>query len=274
MALKAELESLDGVPEALQEFYPKDEKSGKYFLAVEGLVPKARVDEFRQNNINLSREKDRLAMDLAELRKAYGEVEPEHVLEMKKTLDSIKDKKVLDDEGIEALLEKRLSTLRLEHENAAKARDKRISELQNESDNWSSKFRRTVIDRAISDAALKSGARPQAVPDVVLRGQSMWTLNEHGKPIARSSETEIMYGKDGTSPLTPAEWMDILKQEAPHFFEVSSGGGAPGSTNGTGGLSKTKVRFKSDLKTPGEKSAFISEHGFAAFEALPLKGTA
>lgn len=272
MALKAELESLDGVPEELHSYYPKDEKSGKYYLSVEGLVPKAKLDEFRQNNINLAREKDRLNNDLETLKTQYGEVTPDDVAGMKKTLESIKDKKVLDDEGIEALVEKRLSTVRMEHENAAKARDKRIQDLQQESDQWSSKFRRTVIDRAISDAALKAGARPQAVADVVLRGQSMWTLNEQGKPIAKSSDTDIMYGKDGTSPLTPVEWMDILKQEAPHFFESSAGGGAPGSPNGTGGSSKIKVRFKSDLKTPGEKSQFISEHGFAAFESLPLKG--
>lgn len=271
MALKAELESLDGVAEELHQFYPKDEKSGKYYLSVEGLVPKSKLDEFRQNNINLNREKDKLARDLDEIKSAYGEVTPDDVAGMKKTLESIKDKKVFDDEGIEALVEKRLNALRMEHDSQLKANAKRIQELQSESDQWSSKFRRNVIDRAISDAALKAGARPQAVADVVLRGQSMWTLNEQGKPIAKSSDSDVMYGKDGTSPLTPAEWMDILKQEAPHFFEGSSGGGAPGGTNGTGGSPKTKVRFKSDLKTPGEKSQYITEHGFAAFEALPLK---
>jgi hypothetical protein len=268
MALKGEVETLDGVPEALHEHYVQEQGSGKYVLAVDGFVPKARVDEFRNTNINLAKERDKLKLDFEEFKKGFGELTPEQVAEMKKQLEGIKDKKILDDEGIEALLEKRLSGMKLEHEGQLKALNKRIGELSEQADTWSGKYRKTVIDRAISDAAIKAGVRPSAIVDVVLRGQSMWTLNEQGKPVAKDQNGEILYGKDGSTPLSPLEWMDSLKGDAPHFFEPSGGGGAAGN-NGAGGPGKIKVRSKADLKTAADKSAFIQDHGLKAFEELP-----
>ena len=44
------------------------------------------------------------------------------------------------------------------------------------------------------------------------------------------------YGRDGTSPLTLAEWVDALVSDAPHLFEANAGGGAVGSgSRGAGG---------------------------------------
>ena len=270
MALKPELETLDGLPEALREFYAQDESSGKYRLDVEGMVEKAKLDEFRNNNIALRKERDTLTSQMDELKTSYAAT-PEEVAEMKKTLDSIKDKKVFDDEGIEALIEKRIAGVRGDFEGKVKAKDKEIVDLRGQADHWSTRYRKTVLERAIRDAAEKAGVKSSAQIDVVLRSQGMWDLDDKGRPVAKdpTDPQHVLYGKDGTNPLSPLEWVESLKTEAPHFFGDSSGSGAPG--NGTGGVVKaTKVRYKSDLKTAAEKSAFISEYGYDVFAKLPL----
>lgn len=268
MPLQRELESLDDVPEAIAEHYVQDQASGKFVLSVEGMVPKAKLDEFRTNNTTLMKELNTLRSELEETREAYG-LPPEEVQSMKKTLESYKDKKVLDDEGIEALLEKRLAQLKADQQGELKQREKQIQELSKDREHWASKYQRTVIDRELKDAALQAGVRPTALQDVVLRGQGMWHLNDDGRIVAKDAQGDLMYGADGVTLLSPKEWMDAqLRDAAPHFFEPTGGGGAPGG-GGPGGSQRVNVRYKSDLKTPAEKAAFIGKFGLDAWTKLP-----
>lgn len=268
MPLQRELETLDDVPEAIAEHYVQDSSSGKFVLAVEGMVPKAKLDEFRNTNTNLMKQNEELVRDINSLKEAYG-IEPDEVKKLQSTLDSYKDKKVLDDEGIEALLEKRLAGVKADAASEKKVLERRIDELSKDREHWASKYQRTVIERELRDAALQSGVRPSALTDVVLRGSGMWSLNDDGRIVAKDSTGDLMYGADGVTLLSPKEWMESsLRENAPHFFELSGGGGANGGS-GPGGSNRTNVRYKSDLKTAADKAAFIGKHGLDAWQKLP-----
>lgn len=270
MPLSRELESLEDVPEAVAEHYVQDQTSGKFVLAVEGMVPKAKLDEFRANNTNLMKEINTLQHQLNETVEAYG-ITPQEVREIQTTLESYKDKKVLDDDGIDALLEKRLAQLKADHQSELRSREKSIQDLSKDREHWANRYQRTVIDRELKDAALTAGVRPTALQDVVLRGQGMWHLDDGGRIVAKDSTGDLMYGADSVSLLSPKEWMDTqLREAAPHFFEPSGGGGANGG-QGPGGSGRVNVRFKSDLKSPAEKAAFIGKHGLDAWSKLPQK---
>ena len=53
-------------------------------------------------------------------------------------------------------------------------------------------------------------------------------------------------GKDGTSPMTLAEWVDALVSDAPHLFEANAGGGAAGSGSGGAGNRSVKNPFRKE----------------------------
>lgn len=268
MPLLRELDSLDGVPEAVAEHYVQDSGSGKFVLSVDGMIPKTKLDEFRNTNTNLMKDLQATKMEIERLREDYG-LKPDEVKELQKTLDSYKDKKVLDDEGIEALVEKRIANVKAESLSEIKAREKRIEELSKDRETWATKYQRTVIERELKDAALGAGVRTSALTDVVLRGSNMWHLNDEGRIVARDGQGDLMYGTDGVSILTPKEWMETqLREAAPHFFEPSGGGGAPGG-GGPGGSGRVNIRYKSELKTPADKAAFIGKFGLDAFSKLP-----
>lgn len=267
MPLQRELDTLDDVPEALAEHYVQDTSSGRFVLSVEGMVPKTKLDEFRANNTNLMREKEQLRQEKEALQDEYG-LPPEEVKKLRDTLDSYKDKKVFDDEGIEALLEKRLAGVKADANQEIKVKDKQILELSKDREHWAGKYQKTVIERELRDAALSTGVRPTALTDVVLRGSGMWNLNDDGRIVAKDSSGDLMFGADGVTLLTPKEWMESsLRENAPHFFELSGGGGANGG-GGSGGSQRTNIRSKSDLKTAADKSAFIGKHGLDAWQKL------
>jgi hypothetical protein len=68
----------------------------------------------------------------------------------------------------------------------------------------------------------------------VSRGKTVFSaLDEDGNVLAKKGE-DVVYGKDGITPLSPSEWYAAQRTENPHWFPPSSGGGAPALHGGNG----------------------------------------
>jgi len=90
------------------------------------------------------------------------------------------------------------------------------------------------IDQGVLTVATQRGLRASALPDITARARGVFRLVE-GVPTAFEPDGQtVRAGKDGVTPMTLAEWVDTQVSEAPHLFEASAGGGAPGG--GSGGV--------------------------------------
>jgi hypothetical protein len=96
-----------------------------------------------------------------------------------------------------------------------------------ERDALNGKLSALLIDQAVVTEATKRGLRPTALMDITARARITFKL-VNGVPQAFDGDVP-RYGRDGTSPLTLAEWVDALVSDAPHLFEANAGGGAIGS---------------------------------------------
>ncbi len=146
---------------------------------------------------------------------------------------------------IDKVLNNRTERMQGEHAKAIKA----------EQDKWAkseakaSKLAARTLAGAIVEAAVKAGVRKGATEDVVLRGQSLWRLNDDGDPVAMNGE-EVVLGKDGKTPLSPMEWAESLRETASHLFESAQGSGALGSTGAQDKtVRKGKAPERKDFKT-------------------------
>ncbi len=222
--LKATVASLDEIPESLRELY--EEQDGKYVLKVEGMIPKQRLDEFRENNIKLMKELDQLRKQMETLK----DIDPEKYREMARRLQDIDEKKLLDEGKIDELVQKRTERMRAEYEHQAQAMKRALEELKQERETLNQRLSEVLIDNAIRDIAVQAGVRKTAIPDVLSRGRQVWRLKD-GKPVPLRDD-QIIYGKDGTEPMSMQEWINQLQSEAPHLFEPSTGGGAQHGSSG------------------------------------------
>lgn len=231
MALKHVLESLDGVHEVLKPHYVFDDKENKYFLQAEGMVAKARLDEFRSNNIELSNKlKTFEGVDVSEyqtLKKAAAEG--------KKPDQALIDQEVTN----------RTAAMKAEFEG-------KIGALTSERDTMSTQLRTLVIDNAVRTAATKVGVLPSAIDDVLLRAQSTFKF-ENGQAVPYDTKGNPIYGPDGSSHMTPEQWALGLKKNAPHLFPGSGGGGGPGG--GPGNMDPTKMSANDKIKAGLEQRA-------------------
>lgn len=212
MTLKAIVDNLNAVPVAMHEFYV--EQDGKFALAVEGLVPKEKLDEFRENNIKIIKERD-------ELRQKFDGIDPQIARELITKVQKEKDKKLVEAGQIEELVAQRVEAMRADYEAKLQGENTKSLGLQ-------TKLESLLIDGALRDAASRAGVRASAVEDVLLRGRALFKLQD-GKALPVQGD-DVLYGKTG-EPVTMDEWLGSLTSHAPHLFEANKGAGATGGAS-------------------------------------------
>lgn len=136
-----------------------------------------------------------------------------------------------------------------------------LEKYKGEYEKANSTIKKLLVDTAITTEFVKLKGVESAVPDVVFRAQSVWHI-ENGEPIPRDKNGEIMQGKNGV--MTMPEWIETLRQTAPHLFPESASAGPTGNNgqNSNGIDAKisaarragnlTEVRRLKELKAKGQ----------------------
>lgn len=234
-------ETLDAVPEELHEVAKKNE-DGKFTL---NLVPKTKLDEFRDNNVKVSKERDELQVNYTKLAGIVGDNPDEfteNLAKLRETSQLVEDGKLKKSGDIESELATRTENMKASHAAALQDKDAEVQAWKTKAENAEQKFQMTLVDQAIRSAALReeSGVITTALDDIISRGRAVFSVSEDGKVVAKHGDN-VIYGEDGTTPLDAAEWLNGLKKNAPHFFKESAGGaaeGGKGKSESLGGYSR------------------------------------
>lgn len=162
--------------------------------------------------------------DSSENLKRYDGIDPDAVRTILSKFASDEEATLLKAGKIDEVLAKRTERMQADH---AKAIEK-LQEKNKRESAKASKLAARTLSGAIKDAAIKAGALPEAMEDIVLRGGGLWKLNDDGDPVALNGD-EVVFGKDGKTPLTPSEWAESLRETAPHLWPKAQGSNALGS---------------------------------------------
>ena len=250
MPLKFKFKSKDEVPAEHLSFYT--ERDGAWVLDVDGAVEKAKLDEFRNNNLALSKERDELkqrfdGIDPEEARKLLAEKQK---LEEEKLLrgnadpneaEKAEKEKAAERDRIEKVIEGRVKGIKTELE-------KQVGALTAERDALNTRLTTIQIDQGVTTVATKRGLRPTAIADITSRARTVFKL-VNGVPAAFEADGKsVRYGRDGLTPMTLEEWVDTQVSEAPHLFESNAGGGAAGNASGGGAGSRPQGLQKNPFK--------------------------
>lgn len=218
MGLKYKIAALTEVAEAVRTLYKQE--GDVYVLDVEGAVDRSRLDEFRNNNIQLQQQLDKLK-----------DVDPAKYRELMELDRKVKEKQLIEAGKIDELVELRTTALREDL-------GTKLTNTEGQLSKANQQLAILMIDREVQAEAVKQGIAPTALEDVILRARALYTM-ENGQAVPKNG-TEIVYGKDGKTPMPIGEFITGLKKNAPHLFAGSSGGGARGGT-GTGTIDLSKA---------------------------------
>lgn len=236
MGLKFTLAKLEEVPEAVRSMY-RPEGTG-YVLDVEGVVAKEKIDEFRNNNIQLQQK----------LEKLQG-IDPVKYAELVALDTQVKEGELIKAGKLEEVVNLRVGEMKRTYEAQTTALTGQLSSAN-------SQLSLLLIDNTVKNSAIKNGVADTAVDDIVLRARATYVV-EKGQPVPKNANGEIIYGKDGTTPMSIDDWMAGLKKTAPHLFRGSQGSGANGG-RGNGQVDVSKM-------TPAQKiTAGIAQGGLVS----------
>lgn len=222
---KIDEEAFLALSEPVREHYALE--GGKYYLQATGLVSKARVDEFRENNIALKTENEKFTSDMAALQKQ---------LEAASKGGNV-------DEQVEAKVKKRIVELTAENE-------QKINDLTEGKSKAEALSQKLLVGDAVSREAISAGVQSTALEDVLTRANKVFKVTE-GVATPYDGD-DVMYGKDGTTPLTVKDWLAGQAVSAPHLFKKHEGSGAANEQKGDGVTKQTLTstqRIASGLKS-------------------------
>lgn len=237
MGLKHTITALTEVAESVRSLYVQ--QGSVYVLDVDGVVPKDRLDEFRNNNIQLQQQLERL--------KGVDPVKYNELMELDR---KVKEKELIAKGDVDGVI-----ALRVQAMNEAHATEKNTLETQLQSSNR--QLSALLIDNVVKGAAVTNGVVPSAMDDVALRAKAVFVV-ENGQPVAKDEKGNVIYGKDGTTPLTPAEWVTNLRKSAPHLFQGFSGSGAGGG-RGTGSTDMSKLTAVQKIQLGIEQGGLVAD---------------
>jgi len=250
MALKFKTKTKDEIPADQQAFYV--ERDGAWVLDVDGAVDKSKLEEFRSNNIALSNQ-------LAEQKKRYEGIDPDEVRKLAEEKQRLEEAQQIKSGEVDKVVESRLKTAKTEW-------DKQLAAVSGERDALMSSLTAIKIDQGVITVATKKGLRPTAIPDITARARTVFRLVDGAPRVYEADGQTVRAGKDGITPMTLDEWVELQVADAPHLFESNAGGGAAGNPGGAGsGNRSVKNPFRKETWNLTEQMKLLkSDPGLAA----------
>lgn len=228
MALKAVVENLDELDEALRSEYKEvidpATKAKSYVLDIENV----------QALPDVSRLSTALTKERTEHKNTKNKFAPFSALgdpaEVQAKLDRIPELEAaaegkLDDAKINGIVETRIKTKLAPLERELGTLRTTVAEKDKVIEGFTAKERSRMISGSVSKAAREMKVLDTAVEDVELYGERLFEVQEDGSVVTKD-------GVGVTPGLTAKQWLEDMQGKRPHWFGATAGGGAGGGKGG------------------------------------------
>ncbi len=242
MSIKQTYGNVEEIPEGLESIYSQTDSGSYQFVGADGLVDKGRVDEFRDNNIQLRKDlesrddqigkySDQLTEMIGAVEKMeskYGNVDLEEWNTYQAERKMVAEKELIEAGDVDLLINGRVEEViaakQKEIEALKETYEKQLDTMKLDITGYDTQLNKMLVDNELTKIAADKGVRSSALEDVLSRGRTVFRV-EDGRAAAFSEEGRQIYMEDAVTPLTIDGWIEGLTKTAPHLFEMSSGSG-------------------------------------------------
>ena len=243
------------IPADHKNFYEK--RDGEWFLKVEGVVSRERLEEFRDTNTELTEDNKKLKIEL----KRFEGIDPDKAHTLMDRESEIMSEKLVKAGKIEEVVAERMGTAKAEHQRNIEAKDARIKELEGTIEKTSAQLKQVKIHNVLITEGRTRGLAEGAEPFLMAAAEKTWDLDDEGQPVARDERGRVIYGASGNN-MKPGEWLDGLQRTSPFMFKPSAGseaGGSGGSRIGGGSNGSGPNPWKAEHWNPGKQMEILGK---------------
>ena len=236
MALKYQTESLEGLPEAVHDFYEQGENG--YTLKVEGVVPKSKFDEVNQRAVDAATEAKRRR---GTVERVMGELGIDDAAGLDDAIKALKAKGGKPTEDQQAVIDQ----LKAQYEG-------KLTEAQNRLSGVVQQGARSELKAALAAAKF----HPEIVDDIAQTAMGRVQVDEGGNlRIMQANNSGPLAGSGPDGFATFADLANELAAAKPSFLvDAGKGGGGKPPASGNGGSSASSW---GEAKSAKEKAAIL-----------------
>ena len=258
MKLKLIVDTLDGLAADVAALYTKRD-DGKFALDIDGITDPNSVEKTLKTERDARKAAEKAAQEARESLKEFEGLNAGEAKALLARFANDEELQLLKSGDTTKLREKWTENMRKDYEKKLTTANDTVKAESEKSSKWKGR----VLDNAVREAATKVGLHSHAVEDALFRARAMFTLDDNGNAVQIRDGSPVM-GKDGTTPYNPAEWLESMREAAPHWFPAgASGSGAPAGKGGGGGngAKRTIKRSAFDQMAHKERAAYAAEGG-------------
>lgn len=231
MALPKKITDLDSIPETARALYRELEDG--YELDYEKAYEheSKRIKGFRDNNINLKKQHDKVMKDL----ERFEGLDPEKYSEAQKELERLRklEEKSAKEGGdvtelVEQRTKQRVEAVKSEYEKRMEKMASTIEDYKKTNERYKSQLDTSLVESKII-SSINNVAIPKkgALDDIRRRAKENWSVDATtGELVSRD-----IFDGDGNTITDPEEYAKMLLSSAPHLFEGAKGGGSSGGSS-------------------------------------------
>ena len=205
----------------------------------------------KKKNDEILGEKKSLQSSVKEFQERFAGfdgVDPEHVKALIHRMNNDEETKLIAEGKIDEVISRRTDAQAKDFQSRLDALAAKNTELEEAVSGRDNKIKTLVINGNVQKAAAELGVVPTALDDVVQRAATVFQLDDDSNAVARDKNGVVKMGKNGKDPMSVAEWLDTMRESAPHWYPGSSGGGATGGAgkkgSGSGGFTITREQAR------------------------------
>lgn len=205
------------------------------------------------NKEEILAEKKALQEQFQKVQDTWKGLDPEAVRTIMGRLENDEEAKLLAEGKTDEVFERRAERMKADHAKQVQAYEAKVVALQEGNETATQRVKRLTVEGGLRQAASELGVVPSAIEDALSRAMSVFDVNDEGKLQAADPDGGLIYGKDG-QPIAPSEWLESMKEKAPHWFPAPSGGGAGGGKDRAGNytISRSDARDVSKYRAAKE----------------------
>ena len=167
---------------------------------------------------------------LIENQKRFEGLDVERLVQLQKQVEENEEMKLLSEGKIEEVVEKRVNLLKKDHARQVEAITSKVSTLEQELARREENLRELKVDGTIQKAYGELDFEPAALDFVVKSAREVFIMDDDGKVSPRDSDGNIIFGKDGSTPIDAKGWLELQAEQKPFLRKASSGAGAMGGS--------------------------------------------